>query len=127
MVTAVASALNRHKKALNGSKVLVLGVAYKKDIDDLRESPALTIIEELQRQGAEVYYNDPYFPRVGQGRKYKLHMNCTPLENIGQYDCVLIVTNHSDYDYRKIVNEAKLVVDTRNATRGIKSEKIVPC
>ena len=127
VVAAVASALNRHKKALNGSKVLVLGVAYKKDIDDLRESPALTIIEELQRQGAEVFYNDPYFPRVGQGRKYNLHMNCTPLENLGQYDCVLIVTNHSDYDYAAIVNEAKLVVDTRNATQGIKSEKIVQC
>ncbi len=127
IVTAVASALNRHKKALNGSKVLVLGVAYKKDIDDLRESPSLTIIEELQRQGAEVYYNDPYFPKVGQGRKYNLHMNCTPIENLAQYDCVLIVTNHSDYDYQKIVNEAKLVVDTRNATHGIKSEKIVQC
>src|SRR5205807_983643 len=87
VVTAVASALNCHKKALNGSKVLVLGVAYKKDIDDLRESPALTIIEELQRQGAEVYYNDPYFPRVGQGRKYNLHKSCTPLDNLGQYDC----------------------------------------
>ncbi len=127
VVTSVASALNQHKKALNGSKVLVLGVAYKRDIDDLRESPALTIIEELRRQGAEVRYNDPYFPKVGQGRKYNLQMNCAPLENLDQYDCVLIVTDHSDYDYRKIVNEAKLVVDTRNATHGIKSEKIVRC
>jgi len=127
VVTSVASALNRHKKALNGSQVLVLGVAYKRDIDDLRESPALTIIEELRRQGAEVRYNDPYFPKVGQGRKYNLQMNCAPLENLDQYDCVLIVTDHSDYDYRKIVNEAKLVVDTRNATHGITSEKIVRC
>src|SRR5437588_9186017 len=127
VVTAVASALNRHKKALNGSKVLVLGVAYKKDIDDLRESPALTIIEELQRQGAEVYYNDPYFPKVGQGRKYNLHMNCTPLENIGKYDCVLIVTDHSEYPYQRIVDEAQLVVDTRNATKGIVSGKVVRC
>jgi UDP-N-acetyl-D-glucosamine dehydrogenase len=127
VVDAVAAALNRHKKALNGSKVLVLGVAYKRDIDDLRESPALTIIEELQRRGAEVSYNDPYFPRVGRGRKYNLQMTNTPLENLGQYDCVLIVTDHSDYDYKKIVAEAKLVVDTRNATKGIKSEKVVHC
>ncbi len=127
VVTSVASALNRHKKALNGSKVLVLGVAYKRDIDDLRESPALTIIEELQRQGAEVFYNDPYFPTVGRGRKYNLQMKCTPLENLGRFDCVLIVTDHSDYDYKRIVSESQLVVDSRNATKGIVSEKIVPC
>jgi len=127
VVSSVASALNRHKKALNGSKVLVLGVAYKRDIDDLRESPALTIIEELQKQGADVFYNDPYFPKVGRGRKYNLQMTCTPLENLGQYDCVLIVTDHSDYPYQRIVSEAQLIVDSRNATRGIKSEKIVLC
>ncbi len=127
VVTSVAMALNRHKKSLNGSKVLVLGVAYKRDIDDLRESPALTIIEELQEQGAEVSYNDPYFPKVGRGRKYNLQMTCVPVEDLSQYDCVLIVTDHSDYDYPKIVRESKLVVDTRNATKGIKSEKIVRC
>jgi UDP-N-acetyl-D-glucosamine dehydrogenase len=127
VVDSVASALNKKKKALNGSKVLVLGVAYKRDIDDLRESPSLTIIEELQRRGAEVAYNDPYFARVGRGRKYNLQMTNTPLDNLGQYDCVLIVTDHSDYDYKKIVSEAQLVVDTRNATKGIKSEKIVQC
>jgi UDP-N-acetyl-D-glucosamine dehydrogenase len=127
VVDAVAGALNRHKKALNGSKVLVLGVAYKRDIDDLRESPALTIIEELQRRGADVAYNDPYFPKVGRGRKYNLQMTNTPLENLGSFDCVLIVTDHSDYDYKKIVAESTLVVDTRNATKGIQSEKIVHC
>ena len=127
VVNSVASALNTSKKALNGSKILVLGLAYKKDIDDLRESPSLTIIEELQRRGANVFYNDPYFPTVGRGRKYNLHMTCTPLENLGQYDCVLIVTDHSDYDYQRIVHESQLVVDTRNATRGIQSEKIVHC
>ncbi|HZD95777.1 MAG TPA: nucleotide sugar dehydrogenase [Candidatus Sulfotelmatobacter sp.] len=127
VVDAVTAALNQHKKALNGAKVLVLGVAYKRDIDDLRESPALTIIEELQRRGAEVAYNDPYFPTVGRGRKYNLQMTNTPLENLDQYDCILIVTDHSDYDYKKIVAEARLVVDTRNATNGIKSEKIVHC
>jgi len=127
VIAATIGALNKNKKAINGSKILVLGVAYKKDIDDLRESPALTIIELLQKEGAEVNYNDPYFPFVGRGRKYDLQMKCAPLDNLGQYDCVLIVTNHSDYDYQKIVNDAQLVVDSRNATRGIKSDKIVLC
>ena len=127
VLASVGEALNRHKKAVNGSRVLVLGVAYKKDIDDLRESPSLTIIELLQKAGAEVGYHDPYFAFVGRGRKYDLQMKRSPLENLGQYDCVLIVTDHSDYDYRRIVQEAQLVVDTRNATKGISSPKIVHC
>jgi UDP-N-acetyl-D-glucosamine dehydrogenase len=127
VLTSVAGALNRQKKALNGARVLVLGVAYKKDIDDLRESPALTIIELLQKEGAQVSYNDPYFPFIGKGRKYDLQMKCSPLDNLEQYDCVLIVTDHSDYDYARIVQESTLVVDTRNATRGIQSPKIVHC
>jgi len=123
----VSKALNQQKKALHGAKILVLGLAYKKDIDDLRESPSLTIIELLQKEGAQVSYNDPYFPRVGKGRKYDLQMKCAPLEKLGQYDCVLIVTDHSDYDYERIVHESQLVVDTRNATRGITSAKILRC
>jgi UDP-N-acetyl-D-glucosamine dehydrogenase len=127
VIESVVKALNREKKALNGAKVLVLGVAYKRDIDDLRESPALTIIELLQKDGAQVSYNDPYFPTVGKGRKYDLQMKCAPLENLGQYDCTLIVTDHSDYDYAQIVEQSQLVVDTRNATKGIHSPKIVHC
>lgn len=127
VLASVGSALNSQKKSLNGSRVLVLGVAYKKDIDDLRESPSLTIIELLQKEGAQVSYNDPYFPTVGRGRKYDLQMKCAPLADLGNYDCVLIVTDHSDYDYRKIVEESQLVVDSRNATRGIDSPKIVRC
>ena len=127
VVASVSGALNREKKALNGAKVLVLGVAYKKDIDDLRESPSLTIIELLQHEGAEVSYNDPYVAFVGKGRKYDLQMKSTPLDNLGQYDCVLIVTDHSDYDYARIVRESKLVVDSRNATRGIHAPNIVRC
>jgi UDP-N-acetyl-D-glucosamine dehydrogenase len=127
VLESVVKALNQHKKALNGARILVLGVAYKRDIDDLRESPALTIIELLQKDGAQVSYNDPYFPTVGKGRKYDLQMTCAPLENLGQYDCALIVTDHSDYDYARIVKESQLVVDTRNATKGIKSDKIVHC
>jgi UDP-N-acetyl-D-glucosamine dehydrogenase len=127
VLSSVGSALNRHKKAINGARVLVLGVAYKKDIDDLRESPALTIIELLQRDGAEVSYHDPYFPFIGKGRKYDLQMKCADLKDIGKYDCVVIVTDHSDYDYAQIVQEAKLVVDTRNATQRIESDKVVHC
>ena len=127
VIEHVADALNNHSKALKGSKVLVLGLAYKKDIDDLRESPSLTIIELLRDKGAIVSYNDPFFARVGHGRHYDLNMTNTPLDNLGQYDAVLIVTDHTSYDYKKIVAEAKLVVDTRNATKGIISEKIVKC
>ncbi|MGA9718996.1 MAG: nucleotide sugar dehydrogenase [Acidobacteriaceae bacterium] len=127
VVDATAAALNEHRKPLNGSRVLVLGMAYKRDIDDLRESPSLTIIELLQRRGALVDYNDPFFPTVGRGRHYDLHMKSAPLDKIGEYDCVMIVTDHSSYDYKAIVREAQLVVDTRNATRGIDSAKIVRC
>ncbi|HKW68459.1 MAG TPA: nucleotide sugar dehydrogenase [Terriglobales bacterium] len=127
VLASVAEALNRQKKALNGARVLVLGVAYKKDIDDLRESPSLTIIELLQKQGATVSYHDPYFPFVGKGRRYDLQMKRAELDNFGQYDCVLIVTDHSDYDYARIVRESQLVVDTRNATRGITAPNLVRC
>jgi UDP-N-acetyl-D-glucosamine dehydrogenase len=127
VVQSVARALNQHKKALNGSTVLMLGMAYKKDIDDLRESPSLTVIELLREQGAEVVYNDPYFPTVGRGRHYNLNMTCTPLDNINKYDCVLIMTDHSDYNYPEIVSKSKLVVDTRNATKGIQAANVVRC
>lgn len=127
VVQSVSKALNQHRKPLYGSTVLILGMAYKKDIDDLRESPSLKVIELLREQGAEVLYNDPYFPTVGRGRHYNLNMTCTPLTDLSQYDCVLIMTDHSDYNYAEIVNQSQLVVDSRNATRGIKSEKIVRC
>jgi UDP-N-acetyl-D-glucosamine dehydrogenase len=127
VIAAVMNALNKQKKPLNGSRVLILGVAYKKDIDDLRESPALTIIELLQKEGAKVSYNDPYFPSIGKGRHYDLQMKRVELENLNEYDCVLIVTDHSDYDYDRVVRESQLVVDTRNATRGIRDAKIVHC
>ena len=127
VVSAISEALNLAHKPLYGSRILILGVSYKKDVDDLRESPALTIIELLKRQGALVSYNDPYFPMLLKGRHYNLQMKCVPLDNIGDYDCVTIITDHSDYDYPTIVRDAQLVVDTRNATRGINSSKIVRC
>jgi UDP-N-acetyl-D-glucosamine dehydrogenase len=127
VIDQTAAALNEYERSLKGSKILVLGIAYKKDIDDLRESPALTIIELLRQRGAIVAYNDPYFPRVDRGRHYDLSMANTPLEHLDEYDAVLIVTDHSDYDYARIVSEARLVIDTRNATKGIASHKIVRC
>ena len=123
----IAAGLNDHSKSIKGSSILVLGLAYKRDIDDLRESPSLTIIELLRERGAKVAYNDPYFPKVGRGRHYDLNMSNTPLDNIGTYDAVVIVTDHTTYNYQQIVDQSKLVIDTRNATKGILSNKILRC
>ena len=127
VIEQTAEALNQQSKSIKGSKILVLGLAYKRDIDDLRESPSLTIIELLREKGAIVAYNDPYFPTVGRGRHYDLNMINTPLDNLRQYDAILIITDHSSYDYRAIVEQSQLVIDSRNATRGIDSPKIVRC
>ena len=127
VVENVVEAMSQRGKPLRGSNILILGVAYKRDIDDLRESPALTIIELLQKRGAHVEYNDPFFAFVGSGRRYDLNMTCTPLDRIPEFDCVVIVTDHTQYDYAGIVNQAKLVVDTRNATKGIAADHIVRC
>lgn len=112
---------------LTDCTILALGVAYKRDVDDLRESPALTIIKLLKNAGAVVCYNDPFFSTVGTGRKYDLQLSSTPLDDLAQYDCVVILTDHSEYDYARIVEESRLVIDTRNATRGISSPKVVRC
>jgi UDP-N-acetyl-D-glucosamine dehydrogenase len=127
VIDQIANGLNEHSKAIRGSKILVLGLAYKRDIDDLRESPSLTVIELLREKGAQVAYNDPFFPTVGRGRHYDLNMTNTPLDSLGQFDAVVIVTDHTSYDYKAIVDKAKLVIDTRNATKGIDSAKIVRC
>jgi UDP-N-acetyl-D-glucosamine dehydrogenase len=123
VVHKVMEALNSKKKSLNGSKVLVLGLAYKPDIDDVRESPSLELIELLKAAGAKVDYNDPYLPQTHKMREYDLKMKSVPLTaaKVKSYDCVLISTNHSDYDYKWIVKNAKLVVDTRNATAAVKT------
>ena len=123
VVHKVMEALNSKKKSLNGSKVLVLGLAYKPDIDDVRESPSLELIELLKEGGAKVDYNDPYLPQTHKMREYDLKMKSVPLTaaKLKSYDCILISTNHSDYDYKWIVKNAKLVVDSRNATANVKS------
>jgi len=129
VITKVMEALNDQRKSLKGSKVLVLGLAYKPDIDDVRESPSLELIELLQQKGAKVDYNDPYIPQTQKQRDYDLQMKSKTLTDkmLKAYDCVLIATNHSDYDYSWIVDNAQLVVDTRNATAKVKKgrKKIV--
>ena len=127
VVETTRRALARNGKDLAGANVLVLGVAYKRDLDDLRESPALTVIQLLEAAGAAVSYNDPYFAEVGSGRKYDLQRSSTPLEQVASFDCVVLTTDHSAYDYAALVQAAQLFVDTRNATRGIDSAKIVRC
>lgn len=127
VVRAVADSLNDRELTLHGAKVLVLGVTYKKDIDDLRESPALTIIEALQKSGASVDFHDPYVEYIGRGRHYNLGMSRVSPDRVGEYDCVLIVTDHSEYDYADIVAKARLVVDTRNATAGCRAANVVLC
>ena len=120
----IGVALNSVKKALNGSNVLILGVAYKPNINDVRESPALDVIKQLLKFGANVTYNDDFIPTVSIDKSTTYET--TPLSHIqfSNFDCVAIITNHSYYNIDQIVNESKLVVDTRNATKGIKDSKI---
>ena len=122
VVGKVQDALNWQKKPINGSQILVLGVAYKADIDDLRESPALDVINLLMEKGAQVDYHDPYIPHIDEDG-----LNLSSVEDlfssIRQADCVVIITNHKVYDYDQILREAALIVDTRNAI-GKKSEKV---
>lgn len=125
-VSKIQDALNDRKKALNGSTVLILGAAYKADIDDLRESPALDIIHLLEEKGANVSYHDPYIPAIHHDE-----IDMQSVENLEQavksVDCVVIVTNHTVYDYKKIMQDAKLIIDTRNAlgTHGQTIDKVV--
>ena len=128
VVENAAKYLNSHKKALNGSKILILGAAYKKDIDDMRESPSLRLIELIEREGAEVDFNDPYVPKLYKMRKYDYTMESVDLtaENLKKYDLVVLSTDHSDYDYQFISDNSNLIIDTRNAfeKHGVKSDHI---
>jgi UDP-N-acetyl-D-glucosamine dehydrogenase len=130
IVQRTMEALNSRKKSINGSKILLLGMAYKKDVDDPRESPSFKLMELLQEKGAEVHYNDPYIPVLPRMRKYSFNLKSADLtaETISSMDCILLATNHSAYDYQFILDHAKLIVDTRNAFNGLrgKAEKVVP-
>ncbi len=120
VVGKVADGLNRQGKCITSSKILVLGLSYKKDIDDTRESPSLKLIELLTEKGARVDFNDPYIPQTKRMRMYDLKKNSVPItaESIKSYDCVVVATDHSCYDYEFILKHAPLVVDTRNAING---------
>src|SRR6266478_3620558 len=121
----IQNALNDHGKALKGSRVHVLGVAYKRDIDDVRESPALDIIHLLDKRGAKVTYSDPYVPKLRADGAVPAMEAIDPDTGAAEADCVVIVTDHKCFDYARILQRAQLVVDTRNALKGQESEKIV--
>ncbi len=123
-VDRVGEALNRFRRPINGSKVLVLGVAYKKNISDVRESPALDILHLLQKKGAVLSYCDPYVPTVRDG---VIDLKASPFSaaTLRKADCVLVVTDHTAFDYKMVAREAKVVVDTRNALKGCNGKKIV--
>ena len=120
VVDKVGEALNTKRKAINGSNILIAGVAYKRDIDDMRESPALDVMGLLHAKGASVSYTDPYVPEV-HGREWSGRFDIKAVEvgrgSFGQYDCIVIVTDHKSFDYDAMVAEADLIVDTRNAIK----------
>ena len=119
VVQLVQDGLNERSKSLKGSRVLILGVAYKRDINDVRESPALAIVEELLRKGAEVSYHDPFVPQMTLDGKGALASEVLTDESLTGCDCAVIVTDHSGFDYSRVVRLAPFVVDTRNVTRGL--------
>jgi UDP-N-acetyl-D-glucosamine dehydrogenase len=122
IVTKVQNALNEVGKPLKGSKITIFGVSYKRDIDDVRESPALDIIHLLQKRGSVVSYVDSHVPEI---RFDTETLKAQPVSSVKDSDCVVIVTDHSDFDYKKLLDDAKLIVDTRNSMKGMVSEKIV--
>ncbi len=123
VVEKIQDALNEHGKPVKGSRVHVAGVAYKRNIDDMRESPALDIILLLRKLGAKLSYSDPYVPHL---KLDGVSLSSEPLEKLAaQADCVVIVTDHSDFDYQELLKSARLIVDTRNAMKAFQSEKIV--
>lgn len=130
VVQRLMEALNDRRQSLKGSSILLLGMAYKKDVDDPRESPSFKLMELLQDKGARVLYNDPHIPELRPGRKYSYAMKSTPLtaESLASFDCVLLATDHSEYDYKFILEHARLIVDTRNAFNGLDNSagKVVP-
>jgi UDP-N-acetyl-D-glucosamine dehydrogenase len=128
VVSKITDGLNKNGRCLKNSRILILGVAYKKDTDDIRESPAVEIIDMLKNKGAKVDYNDPFIPSFSGMRNYPhLTMKSVQLtgKNLKKYDCTVIITNHSKYDYDWLVKNSRLIVDTRDATKGLKNTKII--
>ncbi len=120
VIGKVMQGLNGHKKSLNGSRILVLGIAYKKNVDDMRESPSVEIMEQLQDCGAVIEYSDMYVPVFPKMRRYRFDLKSIELsiENIQSYDCIIVATNHDDFDYSMILENAKLIIDTRGVYRS---------
>jgi UDP-N-acetyl-D-glucosamine dehydrogenase len=125
VVDKIQNALNDHSKSLKGSHVHILGVAYKRDIDDVRESPALDIIHLLNKRGAKVTYSDPYVPKLRADGVVPAMEAMDAETGAAQADCAVIVTDHKSFDYGRILGRAKLIVDTRNSLKGLTSDKIV--
>ena len=127
VIQKIIFALNREGKSLKNSRILLLGLAYKKNVDDTRESVTFKIMELLEEKDAVTDYNDPYIPKIKPTRKYKQFAGkkSIPLQNINQYDCVVILTDHTSYDFKAIVDQSKIIVDTRNACGNIKSNKVI--
>ena len=126
VVERIMDALNDKSKALKGSKILILGVAYKPDVSDVRESPALDVIGLLQNKGAKVEYHDPYIPHIHHETEgWRMDSVKDVMKSVKESDAVVIVTNHKAYDYEAIVNAAQFVFDSRNATRKIANDKVV--
>ncbi|CAI2716986.1 nucleotide sugar dehydrogenase [Nitrospina watsonii] len=123
----IQSALNRQSKSVRGSCIFILGVAYKKDVDDDRESVSFKIMETIEAQGGSADFHDPYIAVIGDKKEYPhfTGKQRAPLEDMGRYDLTVILTDHSAYDYDFIVKESRMVVDTRNACRHIQSDKII--
>jgi UDP-N-acetyl-D-glucosamine dehydrogenase len=124
-ISRIADALNKNKKSLNGSRILALGVSYKRDVSDTRESPALEVVKELMEKGAIVSYSDPHVPRVEIGGEVLVSVSLTP-ELHQSMDCVVILTDHSGFDYSMIVAESSLILDCRNALRDFSGSNIIP-
>lgn len=125
VVERIIEALNSKAKSLKGSKVLVLGIAYKKDVGDPRESPSFKLVELLLSKGAKVEYNDPFIPETAYLKDHPMKSTELSKENVGSMDCVVIATNHTKYDYAQIARWSKLLFDTRGVTRNIKGKNIV--
>ena len=120
VVAKIAEGLNRQKKSLNASRILILGIAYKKNVDDMRESPAVEIMHLLNEKGAEVAYSDPHVPVFPNMRRYQFNLASEELtpKTLKKYDCIVIVTDHDAFDYKLISDSGVLIVDTRGVYRS---------
>jgi UDP-N-acetyl-D-glucosamine dehydrogenase len=127
VIQKIIFALNREGKSLKSSRILLLGLAYKKNVDDTRESVTFRIMKSLEEKGAVIDYNDPYIPKIKPTRKYKQFAGkkSVPLKKINEYDCVVILTDHTSYDFKAIEEQSSIIVDTRNACGKIKSKKVI--